>query len=845
MEHEGRVTTHGRAPSFIIKRPRLTKLLDESEARIILLVAPAGYGKTTLAREWISGRKGHTVWYSASAASSDVVSLAIGLAEELDAAVGDLEGTRTARLSQLAQIQQRPDVLARVVAKSRGGWPPNLLIVIDDYHQLVGSEPAEAFVSSLVHLLPSAFVITTRRRPSWFEPRREIYGEAFEIGIDELEMTDEEARAVLLASPRREAADSIARLAGGWPAVIGLAARARRDDFPEALPSKLYEFLANDLLASASPDTAETLVLLAVSGIRNRALATSLLGERVATSLEEAAQVGLISIDQDSILIHPLLVEFLVSRAGQASPQSLKELRLLAERLLELHRWDECLAIGEAVPEVDLPLVEVLGSALDEFLKTGRIATVSRWVSLARDRQVESPLLDLADGEIALRAGDYQRALALGSRAWDSTTPTTSPSVAARASLVAARAAHLMDQRPVSAIWFERTESVAPAGELRSAALHGRFLVTWEDGRVSDAGRLLQRLAQITGTSVGDQLRFAQCRQLFALSQRDVNAAMAVSNASQALLRLPAEPLARLAAINLHVWTLTYAGRYGAALAAAERMLAEADESGVEFAVNHARLAQAQALIGLRQFARATQTLNKIASIEGEPDGWFMGNTALARAFLQVSVGDLARAADELLVDPEPDQNLALHAEYDATRALISAARRSTDEAQSWLTMSETNSQQVEPFAVCAVTRAILAAQTERLEETARYFAVAVATGHHASIVLGCRAFPPMAKLLASDASHHQVLRAIFSESADTALARASGIAMPRTPRGAASLSDREFEVYELLVQGCTNRQIAATLFIAESTTKVHVRHIFEKLGVRSRVEAARAWNAN
>jgi DNA-binding NarL/FixJ family response regulator len=102
-----------------------------------------------------------------------------------------------------------------------------------------------------------------------------------------------------------------------------------------------------------------------------------------------------------------------------------------------------------------------------------------------------------------------------------------------------------------------------------------------------------------------------------------------------------------------------------------------------------------------------------------------------------------------------------------------------------------------------------------------------------------------MAKLLASDASHHQVLRAIFSESADTALARASGIAMPRTPRGAASLSDREFEVYELLVQGCTNRQIAATLFIAESTTKVHVRHIFEKLGVRSRVEAARAWNAN
>jgi len=44
------------------------------------------------------------------------------------------------------------------------------------------------------------------------------------------------------------------------------------------------------------------------------------------------------------------------------------------------------------------------------------------------------------------------------------------------------------------------------------------------------------------------------------------------------------------------------------------------------------------------------------------------------------------------------------------------------------------------------------------------------------------------------------------------------------------------------MAHGRTNRQIAQTLFIAESTTKVHVRHIFEKLGVRSRVEAVRVW---
>ena len=48
MGEAGMVTTRPAAQSYIIKRPRLTKLLDESEARIILLCAPAGYGKTAL-----------------------------------------------------------------------------------------------------------------------------------------------------------------------------------------------------------------------------------------------------------------------------------------------------------------------------------------------------------------------------------------------------------------------------------------------------------------------------------------------------------------------------------------------------------------------------------------------------------------------------------------------------------------------------------------------------------------------------------------------------------------------------------------------------------------------------
>src|SRR5437868_7459290 len=83
MEREGTVTTHGRAPSYIIKRPRLTKLLDESEARIILLCAPAGYGKTTLAREWTATRSEPVAWYRGGAEMLDVAAFAQSLADVL------------------------------------------------------------------------------------------------------------------------------------------------------------------------------------------------------------------------------------------------------------------------------------------------------------------------------------------------------------------------------------------------------------------------------------------------------------------------------------------------------------------------------------------------------------------------------------------------------------------------------------------------------------------------------------------------------------------------------------------------------------------------------------------
>jgi DNA-binding NarL/FixJ family response regulator len=68
-----------------------------------------------------------------------------------------------------------------------------------------------------------------------------------------------------------------------------------------------------------------------------------------------------------------------------------------------------------------------------------------------------------------------------------------------------------------------------------------------------------------------------------------------------------------------------------------------------------------------------------------------------------------------------------------------------------------------------------------------------------------------------------------------------------RTPRGRsdgdglASLTERELQVARLVMDRKTNPQIAAELFLSSKTVETHLRHIFRKLGVSSRVEVARA----
>jgi DNA-binding NarL/FixJ family response regulator len=141
-----------------------------------------------------------------------------------------------------------------------------------------------------------------------------------------------------------------------------------------------------------------------------------------------------------------------------------------------------------------------------------------------------------------------------------------------------------------------------------------------------------------------------------------------------------------------------------------------------------------------------------------------------------------------------------------------------------------------------AFTRAIVALRNEQ-RHSARLLREAYAEAEFHGIidmlVTAYRAYPELIVALPEAMSDHTVLWHIIAGANDDELA-ARTIRWTGRPRGTGeALSAREFEVYDLLSLGASNREIAQQLVISEATVKAHVRRIFEKLGVRTRTEAA------
>ena len=106
-------------------------------------------------------------------------------------------------------------------------------------------------------------------------------------------------------------------------------------------------------------------------------------------------------------------------------------------------------------------------------------------------------------------------------------------------------------------------------------------------------------------------------------------------------------------------------------------------------------------------------------------------------------------------------------------------------------------------------------------------------------LVTAWRSTPELLPIMLRASREPDRLGRLLRHVGDDDLAIAAGLERQAPLDPKSRLSPREREVHDLLAQGLTNLQIANLLFIGESTVKVHVHHIYDKLGIRSRTAIA------
>jgi LuxR family maltose regulon positive regulatory protein len=245
----------------LITRPQLLAQLNRARTqRLTLIIAPAGYGKSTVLGEWLNAQAEQTdrVWHTLSDADNDPSHLLTRLITNLRSALPDsavlpvIDGTQ-ASLSYPLSL-----VFRRAAEVTRREW----LLVLDDYHVITNPAIHQA-LDTLLNLPdgPAHLVIASRTLPPLTTiARLRVEGRLVKLDEQNLRFTSAEAAALFEASDLHwdaPALDRVTERTEGWAAARRLICRASQRE-SEADPaiilnrmdheSHLFDYLAGQVL---------------------------------------------------------------------------------------------------------------------------------------------------------------------------------------------------------------------------------------------------------------------------------------------------------------------------------------------------------------------------------------------------------------------------------------------------------------------------------------------------------------------------------------------------------------------------------------------------------------------
>ncbi len=322
-----------------LARPRLLDWLRaKTRGRVVLLLADAGYGKTTLLADFSRRSRTRTLWYRLDQDDRDWVSIlnhlvAAGREHDQDFA------TETAAL--LAQVgvddPPRDAVLDAFIGELPGISASGAVLIFDDFHLVDDAPDARHIARELVARAPErlTIVFASRRTPSVRLSRLRAVGDVAELGTDDLRFDAAETAQLFTETYGRrldpDVLEDLATRTEGWIASLQLVQAALRDRSPAEIrrfvkgltgaDHELYDYLAEEVVGDLPDELQRFLMETSILQVVTPELAEVVSGREppdVARLTSAAERLTLLSRlsggPRTHQRYHPLVREFLEAR---------------------------------------------------------------------------------------------------------------------------------------------------------------------------------------------------------------------------------------------------------------------------------------------------------------------------------------------------------------------------------------------------------------------------------------------------------------------------------------------------------------------------------------------------
>ncbi len=875
----------------LIVRARLVEVLDQHKSsRLLLLSAPAGFGKTTLLNQWSAQQQRRVAWVSLDARDNDPSRFWRYLITALQTISPGL-GQEALELLQAGQPAPMESLLAYLL-NALLLLDKDITLILDDYHLISAQSIQDSLAFFLDHLPPRLhLVLASRTDPPLPLAYLRVRQQMAELRASDLRFTPEEVARFFTAGAglhlSEEQLATLATSTEGWIAALQLAAlslKGREDsaDFLRAFTAgahrSLADYLAEEVLHQ-QPEAMQRFLLqtaildrlhgplceAVITDTEGGAPAQDQRGQPAQTMLEQLERANLFLIPLDAerrwYRYHHLFAEFLRERLRRTAPQ---QIPVLHRRAAAWYEGQGMLAeaIHHTLAAGDFSRAALLiGQVGEALVNRSEVTLLRQWLEALPDTLVRSqPQLCLLHAWALVTLGQYAQA-----ESWlvEAERQAALQSIAGEIAALRAHSATFWGDIPASMRFAQQALEQLPQDRLflRGLSALNLGIACWLSGDVLSASQALSQaraLGQATNNSYVALL--ATC--CLAQVQMVEGKRHLAFKTGQEALRLASEdggkalPAAAYAYVGMgqirYEWNdLDAAGYYleeGIALS-------EHWGNGDMFVYGYTALAQVKQARGDTQGAleMIERAERYVQSYQQRP--WIVaimvaqqvrlalmqGNLDAIRRWTEQSEQDYVVTFEEVtrarihLAQGQPEQALALLERH--ARHAASSGRAGTL-LEIWLLQALAYQQQGETAQATRLLEDALA-----LAEPEGYLRLFIDEGAPMRALLTAWLHAQQPRHDVSPAQQRLVayvrkLLGIFGAAPAEQTPRARRRRSRTAPTSLPLLSEREQEILRHLAAGESNEEIAGALVLAVSTVKWHLARIYDKLNVHSRTQA-------